>query len=88
MITMPTTDSYLIVFMGILVSDILYQTGLLTKLYQRITHLEDKVSSIEEKISKVMKWANIGFKKSQNIKETWKNGRKNIILRTRTELSI
>ena len=55
MITMPTTDSYLIVFMGILVSDILYQTGLLTKLYQRITHLEDKVSGIEEKISKVMK---------------------------------
>ena len=52
---MLTPDSYLIVFMGILVSDILYQTGLLTKLYQRITHLEDKVNGIEEKISKVIK---------------------------------
>jgi hypothetical protein len=52
---MITTDSYLIVFMGILVSDIIYQSGLLTKLYQRITHLEDKVNGIEEKISKVMK---------------------------------
>ena len=52
---MITTDSYLIVFLGILVSDIIYQSGLLTKLYQRITHLEDKVNGIEEKISKVMK---------------------------------
>ena len=50
-----TTDSYLIVFMGILVSDIIYQSGLLTKLYQRITKLEDKVNGIEEKISKVIK---------------------------------
>ena len=41
--------------MGILVSDILYQTGLLTKLYQRITHLEDKVNGIEEKISTMIK---------------------------------
>ena len=55
MIYMITTDSYLIVFMGILVSDIVYQSGLLTKLYQRITKLEDKVNGIEEKISKVMK---------------------------------
>ena len=55
MITMMTTDSYLIVFMGILVSDIIYQSGLLTKLYQRITKLEDKVNGIEEKISKVIK---------------------------------
>ena len=55
MITMITTDSYLIVFMGILVSDIIYQSGLLTKLYQRITYLEDKVNGIEEKISKVIK---------------------------------
>ena len=52
---MITTDSYLIVFMGILVSDIVYQSGLLTKLYQRITKLEDKVNGIEEKISKVIK---------------------------------
>ena len=52
---MITTDSYLIVFMGILVSDIIYQSGLLTKLYQRITKLEDKVNGIEEKISKVVK---------------------------------
>ena len=52
---MITTDSYLIVFMGILVSDIVYQSGLLTKLYQRITKLEDKVNGIEEKISKVVK---------------------------------
>ena len=52
---MLTPDSYLIVFMGILVSDILYQTGLLTKLYQRLTHLEDKVNGIEEKINKVIK---------------------------------
>ena len=55
MTTMISTDSYLIVFMGILVSDIIYQSGLLTKLYQRITKLEDKVNGIEEKISKVMK---------------------------------
>ena len=40
--------------MGILVSDIVYQSGLLTKLYQRITKLEDKVNDIEEKISKVI----------------------------------
>ena len=33
--------------MGILVSDIIYQSGLLTKLYQRITKLEDKVNGIE-----------------------------------------
>ena len=52
---MITTDSYLIVFMGILVSDIVYQSGLLTKLYQRITKLEDKVNGIEEKINKVVK---------------------------------
>ena len=52
---MFSTDSYLIVFMGILVSDIVYQSGLLTKLYQRITKLEDKVNGIEEKISKVVK---------------------------------
>ena len=52
---MITTDSYLIVFMGILVSDIVYQSGLLTKLYQRITQLEAKVNGIEEKISKVVK---------------------------------
>ena len=52
---MISTDSYLIVFMGILVSDIVYQSGLLTKLYQRITKLEDKVNGIEEKISKVVK---------------------------------
>ena len=52
---MITTDSYLIVFMGILVSDIVYQSGLLTKLYQRITKLEDKVNGIEEKINKVIK---------------------------------
>ena len=52
---MISTDSYLIVFMGILVSDIIYQSGLLTKLYQRITKLEDKVNGIEEKISKVIK---------------------------------
>ena len=52
---MISTDSYLIVFMGILVSDIIYQSGLLTKLYQRITKLEDKVNGIEEKISKVVK---------------------------------
>ena len=52
---MITTDSYLIVFMGILVSDIIYQSGLLTKLYQRITKLEDKVNGIEEKINKVVK---------------------------------
>ena len=52
---MLSTNSYLIVFMGILVSDIVYQSGLLTKLYQRITKLEDKVNGIEEKISKVMK---------------------------------
>ena len=56
---MLSTDSYFIVFMGILVSDILYQTGLLTKLYQRITKLEDKVSTIEEKISKVVKVAGV-----------------------------
>ena len=55
MITMLSTDSYLIVFMGILVSDIVYQSGLLTKLYQRITKLEDKVNGIEEKISNVIK---------------------------------
>ena len=55
MINMISTDSYLIVFMGILVSDIVYQSGLLTKLYQRITKLEDKVNGIEEKISKVVK---------------------------------
>ena len=54
-IEMISTDSYLIVFMGILVSDIIYQSGLLTKLYQRITKLEDKVNGIEEKISKVVK---------------------------------
>ena len=54
-INMLSTDSYLIVFMGILVSDIVYQSGLLTKLYQRITKLEDKVNGIEEKISKVVK---------------------------------
>ena len=52
---MISTDSYLIVFMGILVSDIVYQSGLLTKLYQRITKLEDKVNGIEEKINKVVK---------------------------------
>ena len=52
---MLSTDSYLVVFMGILVSDIIYQSGLLTKLYQRITKLEDKVNGIEEKISKVVK---------------------------------
>ena len=52
---MISTDSYLIVFMGILVSDIVYQSGLLTKLYQRIIKLEDKVNGIEEKISKVVK---------------------------------
>ena len=52
---MISTDSYLIVFMGILVSDIVYQSGLLTKLYQRITKVEDKVNGIEEKISKVVK---------------------------------
>ena len=52
---MLSTDSYLIVFMGILVSDIVYQSGLLTKLYQRITKLEDKVNGIEEKITKVVK---------------------------------
>ena len=52
---MISTDSYLIVFMGILVSDIVYQSGLLTKLYQRITKLEDKVNGIEEKINKVIK---------------------------------
>lgn len=50
-----TTDSYLVVFMGILVSDIVYQSGLLTKLYQRLTHLEDKVNGIEEKLQKVIK---------------------------------
>ena len=88
MITMPTTDSYLIVFMGILVSDILYQTGLLTKLYQRITHLEDQVNGIEKQLHRMIKWKSIGFKKSQNIKAIWKNGRKNIISQTRTELSI
>ena len=54
-INMLSTDSYLIVFMGILVSDIVYQSGLLTKLYQGITKLEDKVNGIEEKISKVVK---------------------------------
>ena len=47
---MLTPDSYLIVFMGILVSDILYQTGLLTKLYQRLTRLEDKVNDIENTV--------------------------------------
>ena len=52
---MLSTDSYLVVFMGILVSDIVYQSGLLTKLYQRITKLEDKVNGIEEKINKVVK---------------------------------
>ena len=51
---MLTPDSYLIVFMGILVSDILYQTGLLTKLYQRLTHLEDKVNDIENAIPKIL----------------------------------
>ena len=55
MINMISTDSYLIVFMGILVSDIVYQSGLLTKLYQRIPKLEDKVKVIEEKIRKVVK---------------------------------
>ena len=55
MITMPTTDSYLIVFLGILVSDILYQTGLLTKLYQRITHLEDQVNGIEKQLHRMIK---------------------------------
>ena len=44
MITMPTTDSYLIVFMGILVSDILYQTGL--DIFVKVVGMVDSVCTV------------------------------------------
>lgn len=49
---MSLTDSMFLIFSGILVSDIIYQSGILTKLYAKIGKIEQKVFEIEYKIEK------------------------------------
>ena len=47
-----STDSYLIVFTGILVSDIIYQTGLIQRLSIKLERLLNRISRLEEDLNK------------------------------------
>ena len=47
-----STDSYFIVFMGILVSDIIYQTGLIQKLSIKLERVLNRISRLEEDFNK------------------------------------
>ena len=44
-----STDSTFLVFIGILISDIVYQSGLLTKIYKEITKIEQRIDRLEQK---------------------------------------
>lgn len=43
-------DSVFIVFIGILVTDIVYQSGIITKIYQKISKLERKIEKLEDSV--------------------------------------
>jgi hypothetical protein len=43
-------DSIFIVFIGILISTIVYQSAMLTKIYKHIYNIENRLNNLEEKI--------------------------------------
>lgn len=47
---MITDNSIYIIFMGMLISDIIYQSGLLNKLNKEIFKLKSRVHEIEDKL--------------------------------------
>jgi len=47
---MFTNDNIFLIFIGILISTIAYQSGLLTKIYKHIYNIEHRLSKLEEKI--------------------------------------
>ncbi len=52
-IKMLTNDNIFLIFIGILISDIVYQSGLVTKIYTKILHIEEKIRDIEEKVKEI-----------------------------------
>ena len=52
---MTTIDSYFVVFIGILVANIVYQTGLIQKMYNEISNLKIKMHKIEDKLNVLVK---------------------------------
>jgi hypothetical protein len=46
---MTLSDSVLLSFIGVLVGNILYQSTILQKIYNEISHIKSRLSTIEEK---------------------------------------
>ena len=44
------SDSIFLVFIGILISNILYESGIITKIYTKIIKIEHKIKELENKI--------------------------------------
>ena len=47
---MFTNDNIFLVFIGLLVSTIIYQSGILTKIYKHLYNIEHRLRRLEEKI--------------------------------------
>jgi len=47
---MFTNDNIFLIFIGILISTIVYQSGMLTKIYKHIFSIENRIRRLEEKI--------------------------------------
>jgi len=47
---MFTNDNIFLIFIGILVSTIVYQSQVLTKIYKHIYNIENRIGRLEEKI--------------------------------------
>ena len=47
---MLNNDNIFIIFIGILISDIVYQSGIISKIYTKIINIENRIKIMEEKI--------------------------------------
>jgi len=47
---MFTNDNIFLIFIGILVSTIVYQSQVLTKIYKQIYKIENRIGRLEEKV--------------------------------------